>query len=78
MGVWIRPKSDKLLLPASVVFTDRRRAGLPFRNSSNLLSLSIPAYILDTQKRDLESCLAHVFCQVAEGRYHIRVHSLIV
>ena len=33
-GVWIRPNSDKLLLPACVVFTDRRRAGLPFQNSS--------------------------------------------
>jgi hypothetical protein len=34
-GVWIRPNSEKLLLPARVVFTDRRRAGLPFfRNSS--------------------------------------------
>ena len=33
-GVWIRPNSGKLLLPAHVAFTDRRRAGLPFRNFS--------------------------------------------
>ena len=33
-GVWIRPNSDKLLLPARVMLMDRRRAGLPFRNSS--------------------------------------------
>jgi hypothetical protein len=34
MGVWIRPNLKKLLLPACVVYTDRRRAGLPFRNPS--------------------------------------------
>lgn len=39
MGVWIRPNSDIMLLPACVVFTDRRRAGLPFRNTSQHSSI---------------------------------------